>query len=174
MDKGIVTCPVCKRTKRVYDVFKFMVNDPRCTCPDHPIYEEARPEKAAGLVRSWLARELCSLRTFKSWGWRDHRDIAEQFKDGPAWEALEDLGDFSTHALWTDRAMDGKKGRFTIWQLSTGGPGDEFRIYPDGTIEYWFLPWYDGAYIELEGHALTLLREIVEMLDLAPITRPAY
>ena len=40
------------------------------------------------------------------------------------------------------------------WQLSWGGPGDEFRIYinPDKSvhrIEYWYLDWYDGAKVTL-------------------------
>ena len=40
------------------------------------------------------------------------------------------------------------------WQLSWGGPGDEFRIYinPDKSvhrIEYWYLDWYDGAHVTL-------------------------
>ena len=41
------------------------------------------------------------------------------------------------------------------WQLSWGGPGDEFRIYvnPDKSvhrIEYWYLDWYDGAEVTLD------------------------
>jgi len=40
------------------------------------------------------------------------------------------------------------------WQLSWGGPSDEFRIYinPDKSvhrIEYWYLDWYDGAHVTL-------------------------
>lgn len=31
------------------------------------------------------------------------------------------------------------------WQLSWGGPSDEFRLFEDGTLKYWFLDWYDGA-----------------------------
>ena len=31
------------------------------------------------------------------------------------------------------------------WQLSWGGPSDEFRLFEDGTVKYWFLDWYDGA-----------------------------
>lgn len=31
------------------------------------------------------------------------------------------------------------------WQLSWGGPADEFRLFEDGTVKYWFLDWYDGA-----------------------------
>ena len=58
------------------------------------------------------------------------------------------------------------------WQLSWGGPSDEFRVYTDNqnnikTIEYWYMDWFDGAsvdcthnetiqeaiYFELEGFA---------------------
>ena len=40
------------------------------------------------------------------------------------------------------------------WQLSWGGPSDEFRIFWNlekgiYKIEYWFLDWYDGAKITL-------------------------
>ena len=40
------------------------------------------------------------------------------------------------------------------WQLSWGGPGEEFRIYvnPDKSvhrIEYWYMDWYDGAKVTL-------------------------
>jgi|TARA_R110002020_G_scaffold44412_1_gene128110 hypothetical protein len=48
---------------------------------------------------------------------------------------------------------DQKEG-YWRWQLSWGGPGDEFRIYvnPDKSvhrIEYWYLDWYDGAKVTL-------------------------
>ena len=49
---------------------------------------------------------------------------------------------------------DQKEG-YWRWQLSWGGPGDEFRIYvnPDKSvhrIEYWYLDWYDGAKVTLD------------------------
>jgi hypothetical protein len=31
------------------------------------------------------------------------------------------------------------------YQLSWGGPSDEINFYADGTIEYWFKDWFDGA-----------------------------
>ena len=50
---------------------------------------------------------------------------------------------------------DQKEG-YWRWQLSWGGPGDEFRIYvnPDKSvhrIEYWYLDWYDGAHVTLDA-----------------------
>ena len=49
---------------------------------------------------------------------------------------------------------DQKEG-YWRWQLSWGGPGDEFRIYinPDKSvhrIEYWYMDWYDGAKVTLD------------------------
>jgi len=40
------------------------------------------------------------------------------------------------------------------WQLSWGGPSDEFNIYinPDKSvhrIEYWYKDWFDGAHVTL-------------------------
>ena len=46
---------------------------------------------------------------------------------------------------------DQKEG-FWRWQLSWGGPSDEFRIFVDEDkniykIEYWYMDWFDGASI---------------------------
>ena len=48
-----------------------------------------------------------------------------------------------------DTFTDQKEGDWR-WQLSWGGPSDEFRIFvnPDKSvhrIEYWYLDWFDGA-----------------------------
>ena len=46
------------------------------------------------------------------------------------------------------------------YQLSWGGPSDEFRFFssgPDCTpyrVEYWFLDWWDGAHRNLTGDNL--------------------
>lgn len=51
------------------------------------------------------------------------------------------------------------------YQLSTGGPGDEFRFFvnPDmicHRIEYWFLDWNDGAIRRLHGEDKELLLQV--------------
>lgn len=48
------------------------------------------------------------------------------------------------------------------YQISWGGPSDEFRFYQDGSIEYWFMDWFDGAFRTLQGDDKTLLAEIAE------------
>lgn len=84
-------------------------------------------------------------------------------------EGLDDLGRFNEYGLCFDYVpahtfTDQPRGFFR-YQLSTGGPGDEFRFYVDETftpyrIEYWFLDWYDGAKIVLKGKAEALLLDI--------------
>ncbi len=55
------------------------------------------------------------------------------------------------------------------YQISWGGPQDEFRFYPGGRydawrVEYWFLNWFDGASRELKGEDRALLLEIFDEL----------
>jgi hypothetical protein len=56
---------------------------------------------------------------------------------------------------------DQREGYFR-WQLSWGGPSDEFRFYVDAEkrcrrVEYWFLDWFDGAKRKLGGSREELL-----------------
>jgi hypothetical protein len=50
------------------------------------------------------------------------------------------------------------------WQLSWGGPSDEFRIFTDSdkniqSVEYWYLDWFDGASIEIDDY------QVIEMIN---------
>jgi hypothetical protein len=59
------------------------------------------------------------------------------------------------------------------YQLSWGGPSDEFRFFADydgrrvhlHTVEYWFMDWFDGAHLTLEGDDKRLLRQIWDWFD---------
>ena len=87
----------------------------------------------------------------------------------------DDLGTMYEYGLCFDYVApetyrDQPEGFFR-YQLSWGGPGDEFRIYASQTgeyswsvyrIEYWFLDWFDGASRTLQGDDLDLLKEIFE------------
>ena len=80
---------------------------------------------------------------------------------------VEALGfDYVDPKTWPDQ-LEG----YWRWQLSWGGPGDEFRIFvnPDKSvhrIEYWYMDWYDGAKVTLspETHsdAWQLLQDKVD------------
>lgn len=88
----------------------------------------------------------------------------------------EDLGNMYEYGLCFDYVApetfnDQTEGYFR-YQLSTGGPGDEFRIYASQSdeyswsvyrIEYWFLDWNDGALITLTNENLDFMKELFEV-----------
>jgi len=88
----------------------------------------------------------------------------------PCWDELADLGTFHEYGLAFDYVKEGtfeQDEAYFRYQLSWGGPSDEFRFYvnPGFTchrIEYWFLDWFDGAEVILEGEDYELLEEIFE------------
>jgi hypothetical protein len=108
-------------------------------------------------VRSELRSEIATIR--KLW---------ELYKTDP--EANDDeLGNFNEHGLCFDYVapgtFDGQRRGYWRWQISWGGPSDEFRFFCDEnyqptSIQYWFMDWFDGAHIPLEGADRELLEEI--------------
>lgn len=82
----------------------------------------------------------------------------------------EDLGNLYEYGLGFDYVapgtFEGQRRGYFRYQLSWGGPSDEFRIFTGprfdeiDRIEYWFLDWYDGAKVTLAGKRLELLSEI--------------
>ena len=77
-----------------------------------------------------------------------------------------DLGTLADYGLCFDYVAPGTfddqpEGYFR-YQLSWGGPSDEFRFFvnPDLTchrIDYWFMDWFDGAHRALSGETLRLM-----------------
>ena len=60
--------------------------------------------------------------------------------------------------------FDDQERGYYRWQLSWGGPSDEFRIYTNNEkniefVEYWFLDWFDGASIKVND------QEVLNMID---------
>jgi len=103
------------------------------------------------------------------------RDLWEMYLMGNDEIHPEHECTFPDHFLWFDYVpagtfADQNLGYF-IYQLSTGGPGDEFRFFASKgqggrwfvyKVEYWYLDWFDGAKIELCGPEKSLLVEIFD------------
>ena len=90
--------------------------------------------------------------------------LEDRLKDLHTLEGL--CFDYDAPKTFTDQ-LEG----YWRWQLSWGGPGDEFRIYvnPDNSvhrIEYWYMDWFDGAKVTLgtqqHGDAWSHLEQMVE------------
>lgn len=82
-----------------------------------------------------------------------------------------DLGTFNEYGLCLDYVapftFENQRRGYLRYQLSWGGPSDEFRFYLDESlnttrIEYWFMDWFDGAKIILKGLTLQLLEDIYQ------------
>ena len=86
-------------------------------------------------------------------------------------EEVEDIGSIYDYGLCFDYVAPGtfhdqRRGYFR-YQISWGGPSDEFRFYCDENldvqrVEYWFLDWFDGAKKILHGEREALLLKYFE------------
>ena len=84
---------------------------------------------------------------------------------GTGKEEVEDLGSIYDYGLcfdWVERhTFENQPEGHYRYQLSCGGPQDEFRFFPrHWRVEYWFLDWFDGAHLEPTGDDRDLLTEI--------------
>jgi len=55
-----------------------------------------------------------------------------------------------------------QRADYVCYQISWGGPSEEFRIYRNGDVEFWFLDWFDGAKVDVIGYDADIIRNIVE------------
>ena len=78
----------------------------------------------------------------------------------------EELGHLYKYGLCIDRVEAGtfkdQQAPYKRYQLSWGGPADEFRLYDNGKVEYWYLDWYDGAKIDVEGTDAEIVKNIIQ------------
>jgi len=56
----------------------------------------------------------------------------------------------------------GQKEGYTRYQLSWGGPSEEFRVFTIiPRVEFWYLDWFDGASVKLSNRDANIIRSIV-------------
>lgn len=103
----------------------------------------------------------------------DLRQLWEAYCNDPE-SSVENLGTFDEYGLSFDyvapQTFKNQTRGYFRYQLSWGGPSDEFRIYAEGQdyrwivdkIEYWFLDWFDGAKKYLPKADERLMKEIFE------------
>jgi len=101
---------------------------------------------------------------------KDIRKLWRLYQEGG--EPDEDLGIFEEYGLCFDYVaagtFDNQPRGFFRYQLSYGGPSDEFRFMtedprnPEPEVSYWFMDWFDGYGRVLTGQDRDLLLEIWE------------
>lgn len=86
-------------------------------------------------------------------------------------EEVEDLGNIYEYGLCFDYVssdtFDDQEEGYFRYQISWGGPSDEFRFYTDAEfnvykVEYWFMDWFDGASRRLYNEDKGLMVEVFE------------
>ena len=91
-------------------------------------------------------------------------DIDEELRYSPENTALSDYDDFFSYMNERGLSFDyvepntfnDQTRGYWRFQLSWGGPSDEFRIYTDiftnkiHYIEYWYMDWFDGAKVNAD------------------------
>jgi hypothetical protein len=120
-------------------------------------------QKCEDRVDSEMQSELATLRNL----WKTYQE------EGPEAYNEDENGRLDEHGLCFDYVTPGtfkdlREGYFR-YQISTGGPGDEFRIFANGQgdrwviyrIEYWFLDWFDGAHRILTGDDFKFMEELL-------------
>jgi len=58
---------------------------------------------------------------------------------------------------WPDQRED-----YVRYQLTHGGPSEEFRVYRNKDVEFWLSDWYDAAKVDVVGEDAELVLKIVE------------
>ena len=100
----------------------------------------------------------------------DLKKLFRAYQEGNE-NSVDNLGTFNEYGLGFDYVPADTFGDQTAgyfrYQLSWGGPSDEFRYYTDAAfsidrIEYWYLDWFDGAKATLSGSDYELLDEIFD------------
>lgn len=81
-----------------------------------------------------------------------------------------ELGKLSEYGLCIDYVEAGTFNEqpqgYKRYQLSWGGPQEEFRLYDDGNMEFWYLDWFDGASVPVTGQEARIIESIFEDADL--------
>ncbi|MGE3992564.1 hypothetical protein [Pseudorhodoplanes sp.] len=95
----------------------------------------------------------------------------------------DDLGSLSDYGLCfgyvSPGTFDEQDEAYYRYQLSWGGPSDEFRFFvnPDLSchrIEYWFLDWFDGAYRVLTAESRQLMLDLWDWFRETGLARTAF
>ena len=95
----------------------------------------------------------------------------EDFKRFMNAEDEETTEEFYNYGLCLDMVNVGtfkeQKEPYLRYQISYGGPSEELRFYQNGTVEFWFLDWYDGAHkIITSLDWVQWLKEYLEEIEL--------
>jgi hypothetical protein len=102
------------------------------------------------------------------WHFNERMDDMRVYVEHP--EGLKDyLPPVEEYGLGIDAVKLGTyhdmKEPYIRYQLSWGGPSEEFRFFPDGRIEYWYLHWGYGKGFKLDDSDAGAIRTNVAYIE---------
>jgi hypothetical protein len=124
--------------------------------------KERRPNRNDGckaMVRSACTSRMADVRAC----WTLYQKDPEAYtKDGDRWIDYGLAFDYVAPGTFKDQ----RRGYFR-YQISYGGPSEEFRFNADENLNmtscvFWYLDWYDGAFVPVTGRNREVWREIWE------------
>lgn len=78
-----------------------------------------------------------------------------------------ELGELNNYGLSIDLVEAGtfkdQRADYVRYQLSYGGPSEEFRVYKNGDVEFWYMDWFDGESVPVTGNDADIIKDITEM-----------
>lgn len=81
----------------------------------------------------------------------------------------EELGYLHEYGLCIDKVeagtFKGQREDYIRYQLSYGGPQEEFRVYKNGDVEFWYLDWFDGAHVDVTGEDADIIKDICSFIE---------
>ena len=109
-----------------------------------------------------MIKETCKDRVKEAFESRI-KDIKELYQTEN--QETEELGSLNDYGLAIDKVnagtFEGQREDYIRYQLSYGGPSEEFRIYKNGEVEFWLLDWFDGACLDVLGEDADIIKDIV-------------
>ena len=92
-------------------------------------------------------------------------DLRKLWRTGYGVE-VKDIGRLEEYGLCVDRVPADTFGThpgYWRYQISWGGPAEEFRYYDEGGghVEFWFLDWGDGASVKVKGRDAQIIKSII-------------
>jgi len=85
---------------------------------------------------------------------------------------VKNLGRLEEYGLCIDKVepdTSGQQPGYWRYQLSWGGPSEEFRYYDQngGRVEFWLLDWWDGAALPVKGRDAQVIKKIMDPVRLS-------
>ena len=116
----------------------------------------AKDPKASEFINESFESRMQDIRTL----WK-----AEQ--EGGYFDDTYPLGTLSDYGLCLDFVEAGTFEEplhpYYRYRISYGGPTEEFRIFLNGEVEFWYIPWFDGYCVQVKGEDAEVIRQIAEM-----------